>query len=144
MTISTTTPTREHLLAVVEPTPDGDTTLDLAHDVAERGGAVSLVLVITPRVRQDIAAFAAGADLTLGEAEAIALDQFTLACEQQIGVSASTTIVHSSSDGRDVRRFLSPDTTAIAIPEQLTNGRSVRRITDQTGIPVVVTPRRAT
>ena len=133
--------TREHLLTVVEPTTGGDTTLELAHDVVERGGTASLVLMVTKRVRQDIAAFAAGADLEIGEAEAIALDRLSLDCEQRVGASQSTTFVHSSTNS-DLRSFLTPDTTAIALPAHLASRRTVRRLGSATGLPVVVAPRR--
>lgn len=131
---------REHLLAIVEPTTGGDTTLELAHDVVERGGSVSLVLMVTKRVRQDIAAFAAGADLEIGEAEAIALDRLSLECGQFVGGAANTTIAFGSATKRDLRRHLTPGTTAIAIPGDLASRRAVRRIGAATGLPVVVAP----
>ncbi len=137
------TTTREHLLAIVEPTTGGDATLDLAHDVVERGGAVSLVLMVTKRVLQDIAEFADGADLEIGEAEAIALDRLSAAYEQRVGATESTRLAYAASGDGDLRRYLTPETTAIAIPAHLASRRAVRRLGSATGLPIVVAPLRA-
>lgn len=132
--------THEHLLAIVEPTTRGDTTLELAHDVVERGGTVNLVLMVTKRVRKDIAAFAAGADLEIGEAEAIALDRLSLDCEQRVGGAESTTLAFGVATNSDLLRYLTPDTTSIAIPANLASRRAVRRLAAATGLPVMVAP----
>ena len=137
------TTTREHLLAIVEPTIDGDTTLEIARGVVERGGTASVVLMITPRVRRDISAYARGADLGIGDAEQYALDRFTHTCHQLVGDGVTTSVAPTSVRGRALRRYVTPDTTAIAIPAGLAKNWSVRRLTSATGLPVVVTPRRA-
>lgn len=134
--------TRQHLLAIVEPTPDHDATLDLARSVVDQGGQASVVVMITNRVRRDIGAFARQADLGLGDATEMAIDRLTGACERQVGSPTAVSIAHTPVLGPEVHRYVTPDTTTIAIPSQLASGRTVRRLTSATGLPVLVAPRR--
>ncbi len=45
---------QEHLLAVVDPTEAGDSTLDIASDVVARGGKATVVVLVDQRVRDAI------------------------------------------------------------------------------------------
>ncbi len=133
---------REHLLTIVEPTTGGDTTLELAHDAVERGGAATVVMVITDRVRRDIDAFAASEDLDRADAEGRALEQLDDYCRSRVG--PSTTIATRYSGARtDVAELVTPEITAVAVPEGLLGQRAISRLVKRTGLPVVVTPAHA-
>lgn len=129
---------REHLLTIVEPTVGGDETLTLAHDTIERGGGASIVMMITDRVRRDIAEYAQSEGMSRLDAEGKALDQLSADCLGKVGGDA--TIMMTTSNVTDVERLVTDDTTAIAVPERLMTDRSVRKLAKTTGLPVIVTP----
>lgn len=134
--------TREHLLTIVEPTRGGDATLALAHETVARGGAASVVIVMTDRVQRDIRAYAASAELGAREVEAEALDQVRTQCRTRIGGSTRLA-THYGSLGSDVVRYVTSDTTAIALPERLAADGLVERIVAYSGRPVIVAPSRS-
>lgn len=136
-------PQKQHLLAIVEPTPGGDTTLDLAHDTVAQGGSASVVMVVTDRIKRDIRAFADAEGLDRGEAEALALDQLRSHYSARIGGEPDF-VTHYGPVDRDVVKHVTADTTAIAIPTQLANGKLVDRLATNSGRPVTVTPQRPT
>ena len=63
--------TQEHIVAVVEPTLDGESTLDIAHQVVSRGGRATVVVVVTRKTMRDIQAFAESERLTVPDASEI-------------------------------------------------------------------------
>lgn len=132
----------EHMLTIVEPAPGGDGTLGLAHETVARGGKASVVMVVTDRVLRDIRAFAESEDLGQGEAEALALDQLRAHCSDRIGGSPKLDTYYGTL-GSDVVKYVSADTTAIAIPERLVADKLVQRLAVYSGRPVIVTPGRA-
>lgn len=129
----------EHILTFVEPTTGGDATLELAHETVARGGSASVVMVITDRVRRDIQAYAASEDLGIGEAESIAVDQLRAQCADRVGGSPALA-THYGPLGSDLVRYVTSETTSIAIPERLVADKLVQRIVTYTGRPVVVAP----
>ncbi len=131
----------EHLFTIVEPTIGGDTTLDIARETVARGGTASVLMVITDRVQRDIRAFAESEELALGEAEAQALDQLRTTCSNRIGGSPRLE-THFGAIGSEVVKYLTADTTAIAIPAPLATSRLVERIVAYSGRPVIVAPSR--
>jgi hypothetical protein len=130
---------REHLLTIVEPTPGGDATLELAREAVGRGGAATVLMVITDRVRRDIEAFADAEELTPGEAEAIALHRLGAKYSDRIGGSPRL-LTHYGEIGSDILRYITTDTTAIAVPDRLAVGGVVQRIVAYSGRPVIVAP----
>lgn len=131
----------EHLLTIVEPTPGGDTTLDLANETVARGGTASVVMVVTDRVVRDIRAYATAEGLGVGEAEAIALDQLRSQCNDRIG-GTRCLMTHTGPLGNDVVKYVTASTTAIAIPGRLVTDKLVERLATKTGLPVIVAPNR--
>ena len=137
---------REHLLTIVEPSPGGDSTLDLAHETVERGGTASVVMVITDRVQRDIRDFAQSENLHHKDAETLALDHYRASCTERVGGSPNVQVhfgdlvtgVHNH-----VRNYLSSETTGIAVPKRLASMRRVRRVAARAGIPIFVTPNQA-
>lgn len=135
--------TREHVLAIVEPTSASNGTLDLARSVVDRGGRASVAVIFTKRLRQDIDSFARHANLGIGDATEIALSHLTHAYEKRGGAATTVSIVGEATLEHDVRRHIAPGTTSIAIPARLATRRTVRRLTSRTGLPVTVAPRDA-
>lgn len=131
----------EHILTIVEPTTGGHSTLDVAHETVERGGTARVVLVITDRVRRDIQDFAESENLDLGEAEALALDQLRDFCARRLG--GSTVATHFGDVESGLRHHLTPETTAIAVPDRLARSRRMRRLAATSGLRVTITPSRA-
>ncbi|NND02697.1 MAG: hypothetical protein HKN91_07915 [Acidimicrobiia bacterium] len=134
-------PKNEHLLAIVEPTAGGgDTTLEAAHEAAARGADVTVVMMITDRVRRDIGGSAKSKNDDLAEGHA--LEHLLAQCRSRVGGSP-TIITHFGPVRSDIVQYVTPKTTAIALPERLAEGKLVRLLTVYTGLPVLVTPTRA-
>ncbi len=133
--------TSEHLLTIIEPVPGGETTLELARRTIDRGGTASVVILITARVQRDIEAFAAAEDLWRGDAEALALDQFRARCRAALGDEARIA-VSFGAPGSNLVRYVTSDTTAIAIPTTLVHERLVERLAAYSGRAVIVAPAR--
>ncbi len=139
--------TREHLLTVVEPTTGGDSTLSLADDTVARGGAASVVMVITDRVQRDIRDFAESEGLSWNEAETLALEQLRSHYADHLGAvragDTPVTVTSLGELGANVRGRLGEGITAVAVPERLLSKFSVHEFTNSTGLPVIVAPSRA-
>lgn len=131
--------TREHLLAIVEPAPGGDAILDLARDTVARGGTVSVVIAVTERVQRSIRALVESEELAHGEAEARALDQLRAYCAERVGGNFKLD-TYIGTPGTDVVRYVTVETTAIALPARLAGNRLVERLAAYTGMPVIVIP----
>lgn len=133
---------REHLLTLVEPTKGGDATLDLAHNTVERGGDATVVMVVTDRVRRDIDAYASSENLDRADAEGRALNQLDNYCRTRVG--GSTNVVTRYTGPRtNVAELVTPEITAIAVPEGLIGQRAIAKLVKRTGLPVVVAPAQA-
>ncbi len=132
---------QEHLLTIVEPVPGGDTTLDLAQETVARGGRATVLVVVTDRVERNIKAYAESQGLGVGEAEAISLKRLRSECRDRIG-DVPWLVAHYGSVGSDVVKYITADTTAVAIPARLVNDRLVERIASYSGRPVTVVPYR--
>ena len=133
---------QEHLLTIVEPTRGGDTTLELAHETVARGGKASVVMVVTDRVQRDLQAHLQTDESGRGEAETQALDQLRSQYSARIG-GAPMLATHFGALGSEVVKYVTADTTAIAIPERLVIDKLIQRIAMYSGLPVIVTPSRA-
>lgn len=137
--------TRQLILAVVEPTPDGETTLNAARDHLTHGGDAALLLLLTKRVRDDIRAFAESEDLDLSQAEGIAERRLREKYARLLGVDVET-IVAREEGARPNRLATTAETVGaatIAVPQGLLRGSGLRRLSDLSHRTVVVTPRAA-
>jgi hypothetical protein len=132
----------EHLLTIVEPSPGGDSTLDLAHETVERGGTASILMVITDRVQHDIRDFAQSENLHERDAEALALDRYRAYCAERVGGSPRVE-VHFGNLRTGLHNHLTADTTGIALPKHLGSARRIRRDAAKARIPIFITPDRA-
>ncbi len=135
--------TTEHIVALIDPSDDHDTTLDVTRGVVERGGEATVVVLVTRHVRSSIAAYAHGARLRPGDAEEHALGRFVHRAADRAGGGVHATVVHNPARHLDLTPYLRPETTVIAVPERLMTAHRLRRLASRTGLPVVVAPRRA-
>ena len=76
--------TPQHLLAVIEPTDDGDSSVDIAREFVSKGGRATVILMITSQVRHDIREFADAESLHPSHAEAIALEEQALVAARAV------------------------------------------------------------
>lgn len=132
---------KEHLLAIVEPRTGGDVTLDIARETRSRGGTVTVLIVISESVQRDIRLFAASAELGKDEAQAQLLERFRTRCIERLGGDPQID-THFGPLGSEVVKYVTSDTTAIAIPAPLATDGFVDRIVAYSGRPVMIVPTR--
>ena len=133
----------EHIIAIVQPTNREDTTVDIARDVVANGGRATVVMLITDRVRKDIREFAEGEGLSLGEAEAMAIDRMSDDYIEAVGPGRTRVIVSTMSSGLSSQHPSLAGATTIAVGEQALSQPSLQRLVSGATIPVIVTPTRA-
>lgn len=130
-----------HIIAVVEPTPTGDATIDIAREVVDRGGRATVVMVVGKRARKDIQDFATAEELSYGDASVIALDRIGEDYAHRVG--RGTEIV-TAADGVDGAALLAhakaTGATSVAVMPELAAHRRWRRPLAASDIPVIVAP----
>lgn len=133
---------QEHLLAVVDPTEAGDSTLDIASDVVARGGKATVVVLVNQRVRDDLRRFADSEDLDLHTGQAIALDRLSDSYALRVGGDDTETIICDSTfSARDLLDVAAESrATSIVVPQQLTSRRNLRKLVSDAHVAVVVAP----
>lgn len=127
--------TNESILTVIEPTDGGDTALDLAHETVERGGEAKVVMVISDRVRRNIAEFARSENLSSADAEVYAIERLGEQVRSRIGANTSITTSYQTGD---LAKLVTPETTTVAVPAHFISRRGARKLSQQIGVPVVV------
>lgn len=137
--------TREHLIAIVEPTVEGEAPLALATDLVARGGKATVMLVVTDRARVEFRRFADSENLGHGHAERIAVDRLIDSYKSRVGGDDTDTIVADSTTSS--KGLLSAATasraTTIAIPQHLATGPQLHEIVSGSPVPVLIAPRAA-
>lgn len=135
----------DHILALVESTPDPDPTLDIVREAVDRGARATVLVVLTDFDRMNIKAFAESEDLSQGEAEAIYIDQTAVAyAELAGGDRTSAHVIDRSRSGRFVLDTATRShATSIAVSNRIARGRSWRRAMASAPIPVTIAPSRA-
>ncbi len=135
-------PTRDHLLAVVEPNPPGEVSLDVATDHVARGGTATILVLVDDRTRDDIRRFADSEDLHPINGEAVALDRLADAYAARVGGDgADTVIADSTSSARELLDVAAEaNATSVVIPQHVAARRSLRRLAADTTLPVLIAP----
>lgn len=133
----------EHIVAIVQPTGRSDSTIDVARDVVVNGGRATVVMLITDRVRKDIRDFADAENLSIGEAEAIALDRLREGYVAAIGAGHTDVVVSTVSDAQWQVQPALTTATKIAVGEDALNRHALNRLASGTTVPVIVAPPRA-
>jgi len=136
---------REHMVAVVDPTVGEDSTLDLAQEVANRGGRVTVMVLASRNTVAGMSAFADSEDLPLPDAREIYLERLAAQYTERFGShQAAATILTGSDASRFV--FATAARTAatmIAMPQRLAARRGWRSSVAKSPVPVLIAPPRA-
>ena len=136
---------KEHMIAVVEPTRDGESTIELAQQVVDRGGQATVVVLVTRDTVAEIAAFAAAENLTLPDAREIYIERVADVYSSRFGDHDVATIVTDRPDPDTVVFGLARSAigTTIAMPQRLASRRGWRASVARSKVPVLVTPPKA-
>ena len=133
---------QEHIVAVVEPTRDGEATLDIAQEVVQRGGRATVVVLVTRKTMSDISAFAESESLTVPDASEIYFERLAEMYASRIGSpDTSAVVTESASSGRVVfETATSARPTSIAVPQRFANRRGWRAFVARSQVPVLIAP----
>ncbi len=134
--------TQEHIVAVVEPTRDGESTLDIARQVVRRGGRATVVVLVSRKTMSDIREFAESESLTVPDASEIYFERLAEMYSSRIGISDTSAVVtESASSGRTVFETASSvQPTSIAMPQRLAGRRGWRGSVARSQVPVLIAP----
>lgn len=134
--------TQEHIVAVVEPTRDGEATLDIAQEVIERGGRATVVVLVTRKTMSDISAFAESENLTVPDASEIYFERLAEMYASRIGSpDTSAVVTQGASSSRVVfETAASVRPTSIAMPQRFANRRGWRASVARSKVPVLIAP----
>ena len=135
---------QEHIFAVVEPTEEGEATLDLARQVVARGGKATLAIILTRQATDDMRAFSESENLGFGQGSAIFTDRLSATYSSRVGGDTVTMIAAEDDAGRELLHAAGrANATTIAIPQRLMVQRAWRIPLGRSTVPVVIAPRRA-
>lgn len=136
---------QEHIVAVVESARDGDTTLDLAQEVVNRGGRATVVVLVGARTGHDIKNFAEAENLTFPDAREIYYDRLAGVYSSRVGgVNTSAIVADGDYSSRSVfARAQKAGPTTIAMPHDLANRLGWRGAVARSKVPVLIAPRKA-
>jgi len=134
--------TQEHIVAVVEPTRDGEATLDIAREVVMRGGRATVVVLVTRQTMSDIRDFAEAENLTFPDAREIFIERLAAMYSSRVGGPDTSAIVAQGDySGRTVfTSATSARSTTIAMPQGLAKRRGWRVSVARSQVPVLIAP----
>ena len=134
--------TQEHIVAVVEPTRDGETTLDMAQQVVKRGGRATVVVLVTRKTMSDVRAFADSESLTVPDASEIYFERLAQIYASRVGSPDTAAVVtENASSSRVVFETASSvRPTSIAMPQRLASRRGWRASVARSNVPVLIAP----
>ncbi len=135
----------EHTIAVVEPSLDGDTTLQYAKDVVDRGGSASVIVLLGRETVDGIAAFSDSEDLPLADGREIYLDRLARQYSELFNGRERVAIL---SDGLGASRVVfdragHEAATSVVIPQRLVTRRKWKSSVAKSPVPVVIAPAKA-
>jgi hypothetical protein len=134
--------TQEHVVAFVEPTLDGESTLEVAQETISSGGRATVVVLVGRQTMTDVRAFAESENLTVPDATAIYFERLADTYSSKLGNDdASVVITESVYAGRhlfDVANRVEP--TTIVVPQRLASRRGWRAFVGRSEVPVLITP----
>lgn len=135
---------QEHIVAVVDPSVDGDTTLDLAREVVDRGGRATVMVLASRDTIAGMTAFANAEDLTFPDAKEIYLERLALQYQERFNGREAPTILTGVGSSRFVfARAAQEAASVVAVPQRLTKKRGWRKSVAKSPVPVLVAPLEA-
>jgi hypothetical protein len=134
---------KEHTLAVVEPTVDGDDTVTYARETLARGGDATIIVLLGRETMANISAFANAEDLSQADGREIYLQRLS---ETYMGLAGSR--VMFVADGPRADRFVFDEVgrehaTSVVIPQRLVGHRNWKSAVRKSQVPVLFAPRKA-
>jgi hypothetical protein len=134
---------KEHTLTVVEPTLDGDSSIDLAKETRARGGDATIVLLLGRETTANIEAFAKAEDLTFADGREIYFQRLAETYENLSGGKVTFVL-----DGPSANRWVFDEAarshaTSVVLPQRLVNRRSWKSSVAKSQVPVLLAPPKA-
>lgn len=136
---------QEHLVAVVEPSLDGEVPVELARQAFERGGRATVILLIGKETVANISAFADAEDLTFPDGREIYMERIAELYSEIFNGRERVTIVVDGPDANRVvfDRATRDAATSVVVPQRLVNRRNWKASVVKSTVPVVVAPAKA-
>ncbi|MDJ0665416.1 MAG: hypothetical protein QNJ75_12765 [Acidimicrobiia bacterium] len=136
---------REHTIAVGEPTLDGEMPVEYARQALDRGGAATVILLIGKETVANINAFARSEDLSFPDGREIYLERIAEMYSEILSGRDHVTIVADGPDANKVvfDRAAVQDATSVVVPQRLVNRRNWKSSVAKSTVPVVVAPPKA-
>lgn len=135
----------DHILAVVDSTPDSEPTLQLVKEAVARGARATILVQLTDVDQDNIRAFANAENLSSSEAEARYIDS-TAAVYSELADNdrIMALVTDSADDGRFVlATAIRTRATSITVARPLAQGRGWRRAMAEATVPVTIAPAKA-
>jgi hypothetical protein len=133
----------EHIVAVVDPTADTDSTLDLAQQVVDRGGRATVMVLASRDAIANVAAFAESEELTFPDATEIYLERLALQYRERFhGREAPTILTGVDNSGFVFATATSNAATVVALPQRLATRRGWKTSVARSTLPVLIAPRK--
>jgi hypothetical protein len=134
--------TQEHIVAFVEPTRDGEATLEIAQETVNSGGRATVVLLVSRKTMSDVRDFAESENLTIPDATAIYFERLADTYASRLGnPETSAVVTESAYAGRHLfETATQAHPTTIVMPQRLANRRGWRSFVGRSQVPVLITP----
>ncbi len=134
--------TQEHIVAVVEPTLDGEATIEIARKAVDGGARATVVVLVSRGTMGNIENFAESESLTVPDAGEIYLERLAEIYSDRIGGRDRVNVVtESASSGRSVfEKAARLDPTTIVMPQRLAGRRGWRPAVAASDVPVLIAP----
>lgn len=136
---------QEHTIAVVEPSLDGESTIRYARQAADRGERASVVVLLGPETKANIAAFAHAENLTLPDGWEIYMERLAENFSTLFNGKENVTIVTDGPDADRVvfERASREAATSLVVPQRLVGRRRWKSSVAKSEIAVLVAPAKA-
>jgi hypothetical protein len=130
------------MVAVVEPAIDGDTTIELAQTVVDRGGRATVVVLMSRKTIAAIEAFADAEDLHFADAREMYIERLAADYSARFGGQLTVTIVTDRTDANHVvfEAAARDSATSVVMPQRLVNRRNWKTAVARSQIPVLIAP----
>lgn len=135
---------QEHIVAVVDPTVNEDSILDLAQEVVDRGGRVTVMVLASRDTVAGMTAFANSEDLTLPDGAEIYLERLAMQYTERFGGGeAEAILTEVGASGFVFATAARKAATVVAMPQRLATKRSWRSSVSKSPVPVLIAPPKA-
>ncbi len=136
---------QEHIIAVVDPAQDGESTVDLAEQVVDRGGRATVVVLLSRKTVDEVTAFADAENLTYPDAHEIIVERLTESYLARFGGKTQVAFVADNSDTNRLvfSRAARDAATSVAMPQRLAKRRGWKSFVSGSPIPVTIAPPKA-